>query len=138
MNNERCDRQGRFVVGGLDENGLRPTSSVVRYTGGESEVLLEAVGCAKSSCFAPESDHICFADTPSGQIKRFAYGALSLPRPSVCFGGADLDHLHIMTARQNMSDAKIEDYPLAGGIFVARPGTTGLPETRFAQTLFCD
>ena len=194
LNDGRCDRQGRFVVGGMDEDGLRSTSSVTRYTGQRVETLLNSIGCSNSICFSPDGTWMYFADTPTRTIQRIAYdgdtgklgkskvfvnitdeaagypdgscidsdGALwnarfngcrvqqtlpdgstglqvDLPVPQVtcaCFGGPDLDRLYITTARENMNDAEIEQHPLSGGIFVARPGAVGLPEDRFAHSLF--
>lgn len=75
MNDGRCDRQGRFVVGGIDEDGLKPTSSVMRYGAGRVETLLTGVGCSNSICFSPDGRWMYFADTPNGEIRRFAYGA---------------------------------------------------------------
>ena len=39
LNDGRCDRQGRFVVGGIDEDGLKPTSSIIRYDGVTVETI---------------------------------------------------------------------------------------------------
>lgn len=195
MNDGRCDRQGRFVVGGIDEDGLKPTSSVERYAAGRSKTLLTGIGCTNSICFSPDGCWMYFADTPTRQIRRYPYdpasGALGpaevlsdgpaidgfpdgscidaegtlwnarfngacvqqiLPDgtlgariavgvPQVtcaCFGGARLDKLFITTAREAMTDAEIAEHPLSGGIFVAEPGATGLPEDRFAEALFPD
>lgn len=44
---------------------------------------------------------------------------------SCCFGGDALDHLFITTAWEGNNRARRDAEPLAGGIFVARPGTTG-------------
>ena len=47
---------------------------------------------------------------------------------SACwFGGADLDELYITTAQENMSEAQRAAEPLAGCLFVARPGARGMP-----------
>ena len=83
MNDGRCDRQGRFVVGGIDEDGLKPISSVIRYDGAAVETLIEGVGCANAICFAPGGDAMYFADTPTRVIRRYAYrpGAQALPEP---------------------------------------------------------
>ena len=74
MNDGRCDRQGRFVVGGIDEDGLKPISSVIRYDGGRVETLIDGVGCANATCFSPNGDAMYFADTPTRVIRRYAYG----------------------------------------------------------------
>ena len=47
-NDGRCDRQGRFVVGGMDEDGLKPTSSLTRYDGRTVETLETGIGVSNS------------------------------------------------------------------------------------------
>ena len=67
---------------------------------------------------------------PDGTIDR----AIGLPvsQPTCCaFGGPALDHLFITTATQRLDAAALAAQPLAGGLFVARPGVVGLPEARF-------
>ncbi|MEM7060961.1 MAG: SMP-30/gluconolactonase/LRE family protein [Pseudomonadota bacterium] len=73
MNDGRCDRQGRFIVGGMDENELKHTSSVIQYASGHAETILTQVGCSNSICFSPDGRWMYFTDTPTGKIKRFAY-----------------------------------------------------------------
>ena len=73
MNDGRCDRQGRFVAGGIDEDGLKPTSSVMRYGAGRAETILTGIGCTNSICFSPDEQWMYFADTPTVQIRRYAY-----------------------------------------------------------------
>jgi sugar lactone lactonase YvrE len=46
-----------------------------------------------------------------------------------CFGGPDLDRLFITTSRENLDP---DDDPLAGALFTAVPGVTGLPVRDFA------
>lgn len=54
-------------------------------------------------------------------------------RPTSCtFGGPDYDQLFITTARRDLSPAQLEDQPQAGGLFMTRPGVTGVAETLFA------
>lgn len=73
MNDGRCDRQGRFIVGGVDEDDLKPTSSVMRYASGRAETVLTEIGCSNSICFSPDGQWMYFADTPTGQIQRYRY-----------------------------------------------------------------
>ncbi|QDC00703.1 SMP-30/gluconolactonase/LRE family protein [Mesorhizobium sp. 8] len=68
---------------------------------------------------------------PDGRIDR----AIELPvsQPSCCcFGGPALDELYITSARQRLSPQELAAQPLAGALFVVRPGVRGLPEARFA------
>lgn len=72
-NDGRCDRRGRLVFGGLDEDGLKPTSSVVRYADGGTEPLIDGVACTNSICFSPDGRWMYFADSPKREILRFPY-----------------------------------------------------------------
>jgi L-arabinonolactonase len=75
LNDGRCDREGRFVVGGLDEAGLRPISTVIRYDGSSSQVLHSGIGCTNSIAFAPDGRKMYVADSPTGQIHVHDYPA---------------------------------------------------------------
>lgn len=45
------------------------------------------------------------------------------------FGGEKLDELYITTASVREDEASLQAYPLAGSLFVCRPGATGHPTT---------
>ncbi|MEK4236007.1 SMP-30/gluconolactonase/LRE family protein [Paenibacillus sp. FSL R5-0475] len=56
-------------------------------------------------------------------------GLIRVPAPlvtSCTFGGSDLTELYITTARIGMHEKELRDYPFAGGLFMAKPGMTGL------------
>ncbi len=75
-NDGRTDRQGRFVVGGMNEKSGAANSSVIRIDENRQvETLLEGVSCANSTCFAPDGETMFFADTPDREILAFDYGA---------------------------------------------------------------
>lgn len=72
LNDGRTDRRGRFVAGGMNEDGLQPTSSVWRLDPDLSLTrLIDAVGCANSTCFSPDGRTMYFADSAAVDI--FAY-----------------------------------------------------------------
>jgi sugar lactone lactonase YvrE len=50
---------------------------------------------------------------------------------SCTFGGPDLNELYITTARLGLSEQDLQDQPLAGGLFRAKPGVTGLAAHSF-------
>jgi|SRR5690554_339136 len=59
---------------------------------------------------------------------------LVVPAPnvtSVAFGGKDKDLLFITTARNWMQPGDEDKYPLAGGLFVAKPGVRGIDACYF-------
>ena len=65
---------------------------------------------------------------PSGRL----IGRIDVPvtKPAMAaFGGPNLDTLYITSIRPK--DIDLSDQPLAGGLFAARPGVTGLPEPAF-------
>lgn len=68
--------------------------------------------------------------TPQGKIDRVI--GLPVQNPTCCcFGGERLDTLYITSASQNLQGVDLAKQELAGSVFAARPGSTGLPESRF-------
>ncbi len=68
--------------------------------------------------------------TPAGKLER----TVDLPaaRTTSCaFGGPDLDHLYVTSARDGLSATEVAEQPHAGGLFVIEPGLSGLPITPF-------
>ncbi|HTD93839.1 MAG TPA: SMP-30/gluconolactonase/LRE family protein [Chitinophagaceae bacterium] len=57
---------------------------------------------------------------------------ISLPAPHVsscAFVGDELDHLLITTARKDMTEEQLEEFPESGHIFIIRPGVRGVPRS---------
>ncbi|MDQ0437044.1 L-arabinonolactonase [Kaistia dalseonensis] len=74
LNDGRTDRQGRFVVGGMNEASGDPDSSVIRVNADLGvETLIDGVACANSTCFSPDGSVMYFADTPERRIRAYAY-----------------------------------------------------------------
>ena len=74
-NDGRCDRQGRFIVGGMNEaeNG-EAISNVYRLDHDlRFHQIISGVTCANSTCFSPDGKVMYFADTPTGQIRAYDY-----------------------------------------------------------------
>jgi L-arabinonolactonase len=76
-NDGRCDRQGRFIVGGMNEaDDGEPISNVYRFDQDlSSHLIISNVTCANSTCFSPDGTVMYFADTPTGQIWAYDYDA---------------------------------------------------------------
>ena len=69
--------------------------------------------------------------TPDGRLDTLV--TLPVRQITSCaFGGPALDLLFITTARQKLDAAALAHQPLAGSIFVVRPGVAGLAESKFA------
>lgn len=51
---------------------------------------------------------------------------------SCAFGGENLDELYITTARLDLGRNELISQPLAGGVFMAKPGTKGIPCCKFS------
>ena len=69
--------------------------------------------------------------SPSGQLLR----GIDLPVAQctkVAFGGEDLKTLYITTASVGLSEAQLQQQPLAGGLFRTRVEVAGLPANEFA------
>lgn len=75
MNDGRCDRQGRFIIGGMDESeNAKPISNVYRVDRDLSiHQIISGVTCANSTCFSPDGRVMYFADTPLGEIWAYDY-----------------------------------------------------------------
>ena len=57
---------------------------------------------------------------------------LPVARPTCpAFGGANLDELYITTAIDGLSPKDREKQPMAGDLFMVKPGSKGLPEPKF-------
>ena len=57
---------------------------------------------------------------------------LPVARPTCpAFGGQNLDELYITTAVDGLSVDELEEQPMAGDLFMVKPGIKGLPEPKF-------
>jgi sugar lactone lactonase YvrE len=59
---------------------------------------------------------------------------VELPVPlasSCCFGGRDLTTLYVTTARENLTQKQLDDYPLSGSLFAAEVGVKGMQSHLF-------
>lgn len=74
LNDGRTDRQGRLVVGGMNEVSGKPDSSVISIDGNlKVQTLIDQISCANSICFSPAGNTMFFADTPDREILAFDY-----------------------------------------------------------------
>ena len=74
LNDGGTDRQGRFLAGGVDEEGGNPISSLCRVDFDLSvHTLLTDICCSNSLCFSPDGRIMYFADMPKAAIWRFDY-----------------------------------------------------------------
>lgn len=84
LNDGRTDRQGRFIVGGMNEGSGAKDSSVIRIAAdGTVETLLTGISCANSTCFSADGRRMFFADTPDRQILSYPYDDAGLGKPTV-------------------------------------------------------
>ncbi len=75
LNDGRTDRQGRFVVGGMNEGTGAADATVIRVNTDLSvEMILSGVACANSTCFSLDGATMYFADTPERRIRAYDYG----------------------------------------------------------------
>lgn len=75
LNDGRTDRQGRFVVGGMNEGTGVADSTVIRVNSDLGvETLIRGVSCANGTCFSPDGRTMFFADTPDRKIVAYPYG----------------------------------------------------------------
>jgi len=64
MNDGRCDRAGRFVVGGCHMGFYNPVSSVIRYAGGATaQPLISNVALSNGIAFSLDGRRMYFSDS---------------------------------------------------------------------------
>ncbi|SMX47820.1 SMP-30/gluconolactonase/LRE family protein [Maliponia aquimaris] len=74
LNDGRTDRQGRLIVGGMNEATGAADSSVIRIDpDGTVTTLIDVVACANSTCFSADGRTMYFADTPERTIRAYDY-----------------------------------------------------------------
>lgn len=73
MNDGGLDRQGRFIVGGINEDGMQPTTPVWRVTPDGVTTVLSDVGCANSIVFSPDGKTMYFADSAGTEVHAYDY-----------------------------------------------------------------
>lgn len=115
----------------IDEAG-RATNRRIFASWGEGEgypdgMTVDAEGCLWIAFW----DGWCLRRySPEGAL----IGTLDVPvqRPTSCaFGGPALDHLFITSASIGLDADALANQPCAGGLLLARPGVTGLPDKPF-------
>ncbi|WP_161635601.1 SMP-30/gluconolactonase/LRE family protein [Actibacterium mucosum] len=93
MNDGGLDRQGRFVVGGIDEEGMHPITPVWSVDKGDVRTVIEGIGCANSTCFSPDGTRMYFADTRGKDVVAYDYdtatGTPSNPRVFATLGDGE-------------------------------------------------
>jgi L-arabinonolactonase len=74
-NDGRCDRQGNFVFGTINERGSERIASFYRYgaSGRLTQLELPKAAITNSICFSPDGDTLYFCDTPTRRIMACDY-----------------------------------------------------------------
>jgi L-arabinonolactonase len=73
LNDGRCDRQGRFIVGGYDSSGKGLTAAYRLDVDLSLQRLFGDLSSANSTCFSPDGATMYYADTPQAAIWAFDY-----------------------------------------------------------------
>ncbi|MEE1754470.1 SMP-30/gluconolactonase/LRE family protein [Streptomyces sp. SP18CS02] len=87
----------------------------------EGRVWVAVWGAGQVRAYTPDGALHAVVTVPASQVS------------SCAFAGPDLDVLVITTASEGLSPEQLAKEPLAGRIFVCRPGATGLPIPSFAD-----
>lgn len=78
INDGRCDREGNFVFGTLNEDAAKaPSGAFYQYSRrhGLRALALGGVAIPNSLCFSPEGDRLYYCDSLSGSIRQCRYDA---------------------------------------------------------------
>jgi L-arabinonolactonase len=74
MNDGRCDRAGRFVVGGCHQEFYNPVSSVISYAGENTEqTLIAGVALSNGIAFSIDGSRMYFSDSETRVYHRYDY-----------------------------------------------------------------
>ena len=66
--------------------------------------------------------------TSAGPAGFIEYVAVPVTHPTMpCFGGPDGRAMYVTSLRENLSEGELERTPLAGGVFMFKPGVAGAP-----------
>jgi sugar lactone lactonase YvrE len=79
-------------------------------------------GAGEVRCYAPTGERLATVTVPSPHTS------------SVAFVGSALDTLLITTARDGLSSAQLDEFPLSGRLFVAHVGASGVPTTPWSTS----
>lgn len=74
---------------------------------------------------------LCFDSTTGNVIHKIDVPAHNVT--SCAFGGPNLETLYITTSTEDMTEEEKEQYPLAGSLFVAKPGVRGVITQHFVK-----
>jgi len=106
FNDGRCDRQGRYIIGGVDlsffENRIAGRSKLWRFDDDGLTPILDGVTCSNGIAFSPDGRTMYRAESATATVLAYDYdtqaGAVSNERVFVQFGpgegipdGAELD-----------------------------------------------
>ena len=74
LNDGRCDRAGRFIVGGCHQGFYNPVSSVVSYEGGNTtRRLIENVALSNGIAFSLDGSRMYFCDSETRRYWWYEY-----------------------------------------------------------------
>lgn len=71
LNDGRCDPDGAFVVGGMDEATQQPRARVLRFADGVETTLVEGIAITNAISFAPDGSAMHLADSPTRTLWRY-------------------------------------------------------------------
>lgn len=74
LNDGKCDRQGRFWVGSMNDGDRLPTGSMYRIDAGRRhDAMWDGITIPNSLAFSPDGRRMYFADTPSLKIMAYEF-----------------------------------------------------------------
>jgi L-arabinonolactonase len=76
LNDGRCDRSGRFLVGGCHQGFYNPVSSVISYAGGnETRTVIDNVALTNGIAFSVDGRRMYFSDSETLVYHYYDYDA---------------------------------------------------------------
>ncbi|MEP2025362.1 MAG: SMP-30/gluconolactonase/LRE family protein [Reichenbachiella sp.] len=137
------DQKTMYYIDTPDENVKAYDYDVVTGKISNERIVIEIGGLGYPDGMAIDSEDMLWIALWNGNmVGRWnpqsgeLIGKVDVPAHNItscAFVGAQLDSLIITTARVDMSEDELENFPLAGSLFVVMPGVTGV-ESTFYQT----
>ncbi|MFK7867497.1 MAG: SMP-30/gluconolactonase/LRE family protein [Alphaproteobacteria bacterium] len=73
FNDGRCDRNGRFLIGTVEEVSLANVGALMVYAPDRQNILMNLIGCSNGLAFNRAGTKLYHTDSPSQTIMRYPY-----------------------------------------------------------------
>jgi sugar lactone lactonase YvrE len=122
-----CIMQCHYEAGSARVEGIRRFASLPEGGGSPDGSTVDADGCLWNAIWGAAR---VTRYRPNGEVDRLILIPAKNPTSAV-FGGPTYQRLYVTSARQEMRPEELARVPESGGLFVAAPGVSGVPDALF-------